>query len=732
VYEVASLPGRIRFKSSNLYGDNVLSKYIKLYIDNLYGVSHSKVTSHTCSILVTFDENKINKETLKDDIESALRSAIANNRKDLTVYESYYKALINKQKSKRKVIYFGLVYIGFKIKQSMYGKFSLSRNLRILEAASIVTVVGGYPLLKKIYKRFSKHMPTDSDILLKLSALSFTIMRESTKGIFVLFLKNVADYIKYSADSECMRLFNQSLASNMGLVRLLNDNNEEILISSSSLNTGDKIKVMKGEVVPVEGMIVEGSAVVNSVYHNGQPIITSIEKNMKVQEGLSLVSGEIVVNVTTLPKEYDKADESLNNLSLSKKVKKHQNSAAQFALGSAGLNYLVTGNILTSLSVLLVLSPSASSTAFNSGVKNYFSLLNKNNMYLRNITAFDKVRAVDSIVFDKTGTLTEGIMKIVKIHSFDENYSENDLLKISATCEVNNYHPISITLQKAAGNNFDPEKVKSTVLIPSKGVRSEYEGKIVLIGNKTLMQENNVDITSHMNLYNKYEKDLLLPIFVSIDNNICGLFVLKDHIRKDAEKLIKKLRNNGIDDIYILTGNNDASANATAASLSINNVYSECTYEDKVTVINHLKQNHTVMMVGDGINDALAMKVADVSASFGDSSCDKTKLSSDFIIFNNDISKLADFMSITQQSYSKIYQTLLFSKYYNFTLGAFAFIGYFDPFTAKSLNTLNSLIALLLIQRIKLINPKRLYVPADEGEHLYSGDNGMANLLVNN
>lgn len=702
-----TLPGRVRFKSLDIYYNTSLSEYIERYINSLYGVKLAKLTERTGSILIIYDIQKTNLHILKENIENALSSNIIKDDTKLNNFQEYFDAIKNKKRAKRKFLLWSLFYILLKIKNSAYGKFPISRNLTVLKIASLVTIIGGYPLIKKLYKKYAKPLPANEDVLLEITALSFTIIRESSKGILVIILKALNDYIKFSAEVESRKALMDSYDVNYKMAWTKSLNGEKILVSIDTLNVGDFVYSSTGEVVPVEGIIEEGSAIINTLYYSGQPVTSHINKGSKIYEGTAIISGELKIRITNLSNSTEKNDISPEKFYLHNRTKRFQNKITKLAVWAAGLSYIFTRNILNSFSVFLVLSPKAASVALNSGIKNYVSLLNKNNIYLRNSNAFGNILKVNKVIFDKTGTLTYGKMNIVSITSLDAQYSEKDLLMICAACEYEHFHPISETLRNAC-NDIDINKINSSVLIPSEGIKANYDDKEILIGNIRLMEDNHVNLMHGKEKYMNYQRESLIPIFVAINKTLAGIVVLDDIMRSDSKDLINKLRNNGIYDLSILTGDSYSKAQKIGSELGIAQIYSDMNYSEKANIVKSESVNSTVMMIGDGINDASAMKAADLSVSFANSSCDMIKLQSDCIIYDDNLTRLADLISISKKSYAAINRTILFSNIYNIVLGSIAFTGGLNIFTAKSLNTLNSLIVLLLNQRINYIKPDKI------------------------
>ncbi|MDP4144575.1 MAG: HAD-IC family P-type ATPase [Bacillota bacterium] len=707
LYEISVIPGRVRFRSNRIYRNKPLAKYINSYIEDLYGVCYSSINYSTGSILVVYDEDKTNHELLAKNIKAAITSEDNEKVKMLKQNERYYKTIEKRDNAKRKSFCFGMLYLLLKLKHSTIGKFSLSRNVAVLEAASAVTIIGGYPMLKTLYKKFSRNVPADADILLKLTAASFTILRESSKGTFVLFLKSINDYIKLSAEVECMRMLNSGMSKTSGMVWLALDNNQEVLVPLSSLKVGDVVNIHRGEISPIQGKIEKGTAIINCFYQTGQPMVKRVGRGSKIQDGSTVVFGDLRVRVQNIPVLTEKKDLSLEHLNIHKKLETYQNSITKFALGAASLNYIFTGNMLNALTVLLVFTPSAAGTALSNGMKNYVAALKKYNIYLKNPNTFEKIASTDSVIFDKTGTLTYGNMRIMSVESFSEEYSSDELLKICAACEADKYHPISTTLQNFTGENYDVSKVKWSVLIPSQGIEAVYDKHKLLIGNIKLFKQKNIDISKGIDKYKSYEKQFNTPILIAMDNELVGIISMKDEMRNKANLLVEKLKYSGIDHISLVTGDTYEKACDTAEKIGIERIYAECSYEDKVSIVAEEGKHHTTMMVGDGINDIDAMKAADASISFVNSACDKIKLQSDCIILDEDMDRLADLIYMSHKSYKLMKQSIGLSELYNLIFGSLAFFGHFDAFNGKSLNTINTLMVLLLNERIRWILPDR-------------------------
>ncbi|WP_446899195.1 HAD-IC family P-type ATPase [Clostridium sp. LBM24168] len=708
--ELSVLPGRVRLKCDETYLNKGLAKYIDIYIEGLYGVKYSKVNYNIGTILVLYDESKTNFKSIKSSIEKTLTSEIDYNAEVFSSYDLYYDTKHKRELVKNNFIRSTLVYIFFKTKQLIFGKFFLSGSLALVEAASIIAIVGGYSMLRNVYNRLAGRIYPHPDVLLKLTGLILTISRESTEGLFLILLTDFTDYIKTSADLKCQYILRKSIVRPPGTAWMSAENGDEVLTLVKSLEVGDTILVHKGEVVPVDGKVLEGRAAINDFYYTGQPLISLAEKGSKVYEGIIVMSGELKIRILRLAEPLNKEDVSVDRLHLRKKAVKYEKKVMAVAVLLSALNYVFMGDILNALSIILVLCPASSELALGTAIKNYVHLLSEYNIYLKNPNTIEKIVNTNSIIFDKTGTLTYKNMDITHIESFSENYKEKDLLRMCTACEDDSFKKISDTstnILRKTNLNSSMAKLKNIILVPSKGISTKYNNHRLLIGNDDFLKENNISLDNVVEKYLYYEDKLYNPMLVSVDEVVVGIIVMQENIRKGTPELIDRLRSSHIDNISLATGDCGRKGRYIADKLGIKNVYTDCSSEQKLEIVLNQKSDGPVMMVGDGINDILPMRTADVSVSFKNYSSDEIKFNSDCIIFDEDIGKLNDLIILSRNAYSTIQQNIAMANLFNVFFGTLAFLGSFDTFAAKLIDTINSILILAMNERVRL-RPKRL------------------------
>jgi len=577
--EISVLPGRIRFKSLQLF-DKTLAEFVHISIEKLPGVKHSRVNHLTSSILIVYDEEKIAKLAIEKELRGLFNSFKGNPRDILDYEKTYLDAIENKRRAKGRVIFYGSLYLLFRLKNVIFGRFSISRSIRLLVTASAITAIEGYPLINRSYKYITRSRSKVSDSLLRIVAMALIFLREDATGCLLLSLKHINDYLKYSTQVEYMKIIHQSIL--------------DPLSYTNALRKGDVLKLIAGESVPANAIIIKGKATIDELFGNGQLLLQAKGIGDKVYEGNKLVEGEIQVRIIEEPHAIRNPYLQNHETKMHKRVNRYQEAIGPISLGLALIKYMTTGDLLNAVSILLLLCPTASELSLNTGINSYLHLMGKHKILVKNPNILERSAHLNHIAFDKTGTLTQ-----------------------------------------------------------RSGETS------------------------------------------------------KETIRKDAYILMMGLKDKGISRLSILTGDREDRAQAVGKELGISSIYSLCDKLTKGRIIQELKKEATIMMVGDGINDLYAMEYADVSVGLIHSSCDKVKLHTDCIIFEDDLNNLLNFIVLSERSYTAINRSIAFSRYYNIMAGMLAVLTTFDPYMAKSLNTLNSLLVMLLNKRIEYFKDSR-------------------------
>ncbi|WP_432665512.1 HAD-IC family P-type ATPase [Wukongibacter baidiensis] len=690
------VPGRVRFKEIKIYKNKKLSDVLRLYLNEWIGVKKIKVNPVLGTISLKYDANRVTVNDLKEKIEKTL----SYDEEYLYFFAEHYKEYLieekNLQVAKRKMILFGSIYILYKIKQHFFGKYAIANSLPVLRIAALVTIIKGYPKIKRAYNRIGSYFPTNPDKLLLMIAISLSLIREGSKGTMLLFLKAFTDAMNSYSSLQIKRILLMNTSNPSNLI-WFNHENKEYLMPLRSIEPGDIVTFYENENILVDGSVVEGNATINQLYYSGQPEIKRIRKRSRVYEGMVITSGSIKVRVINVPNRSFKPDVLLEKLKIKKRVKKYQEKSIYTASILSFISYLITGSTLAPLSVLLLMTPSASNVALNSGLANYLKLLLRNKIVLRNVNTVEKLIHANSIVFDKTGTLTKGRLKIANIELYDKKYTEDEILRICSLCEGNVCHPVARSLKV---HDFYSEPLASEpIYIPSKGIIANYQGHKVVIGNQKLMKDRKISLKNTDNTVS-IDQGFYLPVYVAIDRNICAKISLIEELEETAVKSVSLIKELGITDISIVSGDLKSNTGHIARSLNLEDYHGGLSPSAKERYVEDKKTFGSVLMVGDGINDTAALKSADVSISFVNNSCQQAVLKSDCILEEKNMLLIPRLMSLTEKSYYRIQRNIDFSQNFNYVMGSIAMFGYIGPFKAKGLNTANSILAMINSMRI--------------------------------
>ena len=446
-------------------------------------------------------------------------------------------------------------------------------------------------------------------------------------------------------------------------------------VSASSLKIEDLILIKTGEKIPSDGVIIEGSADIDTSMITGESMPQFKKVDDEVLSGTLNTNGVIKVKVL---KEAD--DTTLSKIILllrtaqskqipiSRFADKISNIFVPTVIGISILTFIVWGfgfddyqhAIITSISVLIISCPCALGLATPIAIVSSVSRGAKEGILIRNPEILEQIKDIKYAVFDKTGTLTKGLISVADTN-IDEKY-----FSILGSIELLSEHPISKAVVKyiKEKNILLDKKIANIEIIAGYGIKAKVDEDEILIGNEKLLNNHEVTILQEHKSF--FEESLLKAngaIFVAINKKTIGSFSLEDSLKDGAVEMIKALKEKEIEPI-LLTGDNKQTANMIAQKLGIKKVYSEVIPTQKYEVIISLQKEAKVMFVGDGINDAPSIKQADIGVTLNSGS-DITKDAGDIILINNDIFSVVKSINLSVESMRVVKQNLFWAFIYN-------------------------------------------------------------------
>lgn len=690
---LSAIPGRFRLQDERIYRNASLAQVVEFYLESLQGIKASAANPVIGTVVVTYDVNMVDTAKLLEKIQKLMQAESAAFEYLKEVRQEFCKDRQQLKRARRELYFYGGLYVIFKVKKHFFGKFFLGESLPALEIASIITIVGGYPWLRRNYRKLGKYLPIEPDKMLMILAIGLTFAREGGKGILLLFMMALNDTLRARTKLQVRKFLLTSQPNPLAMV-WCERKGTKVLLPVQSLEPGDLVIISAQEPILLDGVVMEGEGLINSTMYSGQAEIRRLQRGEEVREGMVVIEGEVKVRVTRVGEVQVKPDSNLHDLLLYEGVGDYQKKATVIALGFALAGLVLTGNPVTSLGVLLVMNPQVAGMALTSGLTNYLHTLERNGVVLRNFHAIEKIYHTDAIVFDKTGTLTEECLRIAGVESVDERYSWQEILKICTEAEAEVCYPVSV-----GGFEADDEDAKKVnrenqiICIPAEGVVASYQDKLAIIGNRRFMREERIPL--NVSKAELIRRKGYIPIYVALEGRLVGKVYLAENIRPEVPGMLQELRNLGYENLTITSGDLQKNVRAVARNLGIAEYYARLDGAGKAAIVGEKSHEGTVLMVGDGINDAEAMRAADVSVAVGNAFGQLVSQADCLFPAESGIEHLPYLLQYTRTSYKHIEKNIQATQYGNLALGLYCLVGGIDLFEAESLSVMHVIMTLL-------------------------------------
>lgn len=487
---------------------------------------------------------------------------------------------------------------------------------------------------------------------------------------------------------------------------------KEVMISAKEIRKEDILRILPGEAIPVDGVIIAGETSVDQSVMTGESIPVDKGIGEEVYCGTLNRFGSIDIRATkvgedsSLQKLIRMVQEAENNQAPMQRIA--DRCASWFvpvALFIAIVTWGVTKNIVRAVTVLVVFCPCALVLATPTAIMAAIGQATKHGVIIKSGEALEKMGKVDTIAFDKTGTLTFGKLEVSDIVLLDDTLSEKELLSFTASAESKSEHPLGKAIVAYAKQRQVSMPESDRFRMESgKGIYAEVFGKQLYCGNEKFFAENGIEIDDHMKItLEQLRVQGKASVLVANKKNCIGVIALSDVLRPEAEAMVMKLREMKTE-VVLLTGDHQNTADYFAGRVGISKVYAELLPEQKVENIRNLKENgKTVCMIGDGVNDAPALKTASVGVAMGSMGSDIAVEAADIALMSDDIAKLPYLKLLSNATVKTIRFSITLSMCINFIAVTCSVLGILTPTTGALVHNAGScfvvLIAALLYDR---------------------------------
>ena len=648
---VHRIRGRIRIKSKafKYIGASLKTEIEKQLVQVRY-IESVEISLITGTILIYFEDVSLSEQNLINLIQNTLNSHIFEICKNEKIEKSSKYVIERKLQEetpgeiiKKIITTAGLLgyNLFFKSKQEVV----TTGIRRFLNYNTLSTLALAMPVLKNGINSLVKNKRPNADTLSSSAIISSILLGKESAALTIMFLEEVSELLTVYTMEKTRGAIKDMLSVGESYVwkEISEDNVKRVPIEE--IQKDDIIVVQTGEKISVDGKIIKGEALID------QSSITGEYMPLKKGEGETVYAGTIVKNgnISILAEKVgdDRTVSRIIKLVEDANFNKAdiQNYADTFSAQLIPLNFILAGIVyastrsITKAMSMLVIDYScgirlSTAVAFSAAI----NTAAKNGILVKGSNFIEELSKAETVIFDKTGTITEGKPKVQSIEVFDNNMSENEMIGLAGAAEEQSSHPLATAIMtEIKDRGIEIPKHSKIKTVVSRGVETKVgkgkEAKVIRVGSKKYMLENNVNLTAAIDAERGIISRGEIGLYIAQDDKIIGLIGVSDPPRENIKKAINRLRNYGVDDIVLLTGDLRQQAETIASRMSIDRYESELLPEDKAkNILKFQSKGSNVIMIGDGVNDAPALSYANVGVALGSTRTDVAMEAADITI----------------------------------------------------------------------------------------------------
>lgn len=567
----------------------------------------------------------------------------------------------------------------------------------------VAIILCGLPIIKEAATCLYEEFDIKADVLVSLALIASVIIGEIFAAGEISVIMTIGALLEDLTVQKAKSGIENLVKLTPKQARIIRDN-KEIMINADDIEIGDIVRVIVGETIPVDGVIIKGQGSIDESIMNGESL--PVDKYV----GDDVLSGTIN-QYSTFDIKATKTSQDSSLKRMIKLVKEADSKKAPIvsltdrwatwivviALVSSIGTYLVTHQILRSVTILVVFCPCAlvlaTPTAIMAGIGN----ASKFGILIKGGDVVERLSKIKNIAFDKTGTLTYGKLSVVEYKSFNPEYDDETFLKILASVEAYSEHPLGKAITSYyKENNEELLDIQNFTVNPGKGITANLGEKSILVGNLKLIKDVDINLNKDIiNISEEFTKKGCTVIYLSIDNKLIGYVALSDILREEAKEVISYIKSQKINPV-MLTGDNKNSAQNIANIVGIDDIHPSLLPEDKMNIIKNLEDSKSqTCMIGDGVNDALALKYSSVGISMGAIGSDIAIEASDIALASDDIKNIPYLLYLSKKTMKTIKLNVTFSLALNFLAIILAMTGILNPVVGALVHNLGSVFVIL-------------------------------------
>lgn len=580
----------------------------------------------------------------------------------------------------------------------------------------IAVVLCGLPIIIGAVVAVIKEFDIRADVLVSIAIIASVAIGEVFAAGEIAVIMTLGGYLEERTVNKARKGIERLVDLTPEKARVMRDG-VEVVIDVEDVAVGEAVRVLPGEKIPVDGIVLCGDTAVDQSLMTGESLPVDKEKGDEVFCGTMNQFGTVDIRVTRAAEDsslkrmirlVESAD--AGRAPISHLADRLATVIVVLALAAAVVTGLVTGELTRAVTILVVFCPCAlvlaTPTAIMAGIGNAA----KNGILIRSGDVLERLASVGRIAFDKTGTITYG-KPCVRAFECEEAWEKDALLKWTAAAEARSEHPLgkAVSEHYAEGHPEPLPEPSEFAMLPGKGVHAVVEGHEIAAGNRKLLDVMGITVTESLEKSaEKYLSEGGTIIYIAVDGKAAGYAVLADTLRNNAPNMVEKLRAQGLK-TALITGDHRAAALYMAERAGIDTVEADCLPEDKIDVIKRLqgKGQEKVCMIGDGINDAPALKTADVGLAMGDIGSDIAMDAADAVFVGDDVMKVPYLMTLSRKTMRTIRVNIFLSQALNAVAVVLAMTGIMGPVAGALVHNVGSVAVIISSAMLLNFNEKK-------------------------
>ena len=572
------------------------------------------------------------------------------------------------------------------------------------DAAWIAIVLCGIPIILEAIIGLVTAFDIKADVLVSIALIASVIIGEDFAAGEVAFIMQLGALLEDLTVAKARAGIEKLVHLTPQTARRLLDGREEI-IAAELVNVGDILRVLPGETIPVDGEIIAGETSINQAVMTGESLPVDKSVGDSVSSGTVNQFGAFEMKATKVGE--DSSIQRMIRLVQSADAGKAKivgiadrwaTWIVVIALTAAALTWIISGEIIRAVTILVVFCPCALVLATPTAIMAAIGNATKHGFLVSVGDALERLAQVSKITFDKTGTLTYGRPEVTAIHRFNAEWSHDKLLLYAASVEIYSEHPLGKAVVTAYRNANQGELLAAEQfqMHPGRGVEAMIEGQKVMAGNREMLTAAHITLNLDQSaLADQYLSQGCTIIYLAVEGSLAGVIALSDTLRENAKDMILEVERAGVTPV-LLTGDHQNAAQNIASQLQIHEVRAECLPEDKLQCIEAYQQNNQkVCMIGDGINDAPALKKAYVGIAMGGVGSDIAVDAADIVLVDDDIKELPHLLYLAKRMMTTIKANLTFSMLLNFVAIILAISGILNPVVGALVHNAGSVLVII-------------------------------------